>query len=423
MIGKITACIAAITLPCIFPTLLLAKDYKLSNQPIFISNEYSRCISRNDDKFSLLLKGVRFQKEDGLFVEDTKIGIAIGATPHVSGQTIGFSPYEFTVLREVDLKNAEEGFIQDSGAQGPIMNLFDLKAGTGTVSRISYGLKVIKTRGKGDAVQLAQHIFESAKSIEFPPNPYSTPAIQVATVINGFIDGLIASDTGKDIVIGSSNVSMGFNLNGDNCDPYDDARTGYTLFLFEPNGRTDKKIRDHFISIDRAVWANLCFKVDPASNRPQFAEKKNGSCPAPQSAEYRNLFNPYVLFYVRAEPKQSAETTREDLKNLTSLWATAEKLETPKATGTDDPTYQAFKKTAKTLKSEFHTVSLSMLSNNKDLDRSVRECEAYGLNIFDCFDASLGYSPFDIQQFTNGTAAPSNNLLTTFPKLTTERSE
>ncbi len=374
----------------ISPSIAVAIDYNLSSQPIFITNNESKCISRNDDKITLLLKGARFQKEADFFSEDKKIGLAIGATPHSENQSFGFGPYEFPILREIDLKDAEEGFIQDGGAHATIMNLIELKSQDRIISRIGYGIKIVKTRGKSDTISIAQRVFESAKQISFPANPYTTSAFQVANVVNGFIDGLIASEDGKNNVIGTSSVSVGFNKTGDNCDPFDDARTGFTLFLFEPNGTVSDELRQNIISIDRAVWGELCFNVNPVSLRPQFASKVDGSCGAVLETSYKSVNNPYVLFYLRAETSDSAQTVSSGIESISNLWAASAKIEQYSqqmgSLASASPTLaNTYTETADDIRNSMNALSASLFEENKELERSVKECEAFGMTVIECF--------------------------------------
>ncbi|MEL6364014.1 MAG: hypothetical protein AAFR11_04155 [Pseudomonadota bacterium] len=367
-----------------------AKDYNISNQPIYIPNEFSRCISRSDDAISLIVKGMRFQVDGGLIREDKKLGIVVGATPQPTsiGSAPTDTPYEYPVLREVDLAPAKKGFVQDGGRQYSIINLFPLRNESDQVAytRIDFGVKLIKTRGTGSGFKIVQAVFDQVSSLQLPSNPYTESATRVAGLLNGFVNGIAGEEDKANRIAGTSQVSLAFNRDGQNCNSYDDASTGFVMFLFEPNGRVERDLANGILPISSSAWSAFCFKVDVASKRPQFASQIDGSCENIPNTSYQDVNNPYVLTMLRAEPK---ETQGEAIKAVRAVAAyrrsvfSAQTLiqKTRRATALEEP-LAMFKIQSVALES-------AAITDMAEADRIIKECEAYSLTLDDCLGPEL----------------------------------
>jgi hypothetical protein len=255
----------------------------------------NKCIETSD-RVTINLRRIVLPKESGWFTADSEVGITLTTT--IAGATGGDN-------REVSLVKILKEPVQQFG-DGPIsipieqnvVNSFLLSETTNVYSAIEIDVAVVKEQTQTVAAQLLLGAANATKNLPIPPNPYTAGFELASTYVSSIVQPLI-SQAVKDGKTSNSQLALQF---GTGSCTGDREKTGTKAIIFAWQNEWGPSAAPGVVDLNNL---NRCFNA----NIKGVFELQVGDKPAAGGDACTNLVpvrNPYIGFYVNAEPIEIA---------------------------------------------------------------------------------------------------------------------
>jgi hypothetical protein len=256
-------------------------------------NATSHCINRSTEAVSIDLKRVITDKESGWFKEGKRVDLV--ADVSLTGRTNGNTK---SVALPRAYSDSLEGFPGGRFSVGDEENLvseYPLTDGTEKLTNIHIDVSVANEIENTALTDVLLGIADSVPKLPMPAQALT--ALDAADSITSNILSRVKQDSNSEGNFAKqAALQFNFSENG-TCSGTDDEYTGTKALLRSGDGTEDQGV----VPIDKATA--YCYRsvTDQVYGLTFAAKQSDGTCPANAKA-YVDVGNPYILFYVNADP-------------------------------------------------------------------------------------------------------------------------
>lgn len=266
------------------------------SSPIRIQTPVSpTCIDSKTDEVTIDLKRILLHKNNYLFTQDSKAGVAVLASLNATGNTKAQAPSVSTV----PIKDEPEGQVS-LAIEYPVADQLVLTQGAVTTRNIQLDVYIEKAKGNnafGDVLNLAGQVLQK---LPIPDNPYTAMASQFLTFTNGAINNEITNSDNATLI---ASISLLFNDRAEpdpaKCAAQNFETTGAVAVLKADSGADGATL----LPVDN-LDQTYCFRyVTTPAAELQYVSQPNAGCNAlAANPSWAEVPNDYLMIIVAASP-------------------------------------------------------------------------------------------------------------------------
>ena len=372
----------------------------------------SRCINSTTDRITMNMRRLIVNKDVSVFTEDKTAALIVSTV--ISGEDGGLSPRKVTFPRMYTVSVVPYSKGNTSlPIEEKLFSRFPLTNSGNSYDTAEIEFTILAKKGKAPFGVALSALADISKNLPAPINPFSEGFKYFSDYANKVVEGSLTEENNIGQQSKEGKILLSFSSTG-TCTG-DQEQTG-TLAVVSG---VDGKESDGFVDIKK----DYCWKADLRSVFTlKFASKASGStCAAIAEGSYNRVTNPYIAFYLNAEPKALTSSQNAQAKTLAlpskeialakvktseieksilaaydipttsgspSIHTRTVKNVTYKVSGVleDDNVFAKANKTFPSSKVNAITLSTTVVDSLAiDLAESLRRCSAHGIDVGKCF--------------------------------------
>lgn len=268
----------------------------------------SRCINSSADRITMHMRRFIINKDAGVFEEDKAAGLVINTV--ISGEEGGVTPrrVSFPRMYTANIESYTKGYTSIP-IEEKLFSRFPLTNSGNSYDTAEIEFTILAKRDRTPFGVALSALADISKSLPAPINPFSEGFKYFTEYANKVVAGSLSAANNISQQSNEGKVTLSFSST-DTCTG-DQEHTG-TLAIVSG---VDDKPSDGFVDIKR----DYCWRavLKPVFNL-YFAPKTSGStCTSVTDAAYKRVNNPYIAFYINAEPRMLTLSQTARVKTVT----------------------------------------------------------------------------------------------------------
>jgi hypothetical protein len=254
----------------------------------------SHCIDATSEDITLHVRRVFTEKTSGVFTEDNHAAVIVTAK-----MTAGAEQVESPSVTLVSIKDERDGRIS-LPLEYSIASYLHLAQDKKTITEVALIVSLAKTRDSNAFGEIIEVASKALSQLPIPPNPYSLAASKLLA----FANDAIADQKKKKLDEPIAQLLLAFNKGKETdlnkCHNKGKERTG-VIALLQDKGAEGKEL----VPITNTE-KDYCFKYSSANTYELLAAKRREPGKCPTDADYKAVYNDYVMFILSANTSGKA---------------------------------------------------------------------------------------------------------------------
>lgn len=253
----------------------------------------TRCINASVDRITMNLRRLVVNKDVGLFSEDKAAGVLVSTV--ISGDDSNGSPQKvsFPRMYTVTVAPYASGFVS-LPVEEKLFTRFSLANSGNSYDTAELEFSVISKKDKTPFGVALAALEDISKNLPAPINPFSESFKYFSQYANKVVNDSLNKENNVAANTKEGKITMTFSATG-TCTG-DQEQTGTLAVVKGSNGKES----DGYVDIKKGYcWAA---ELKPVFTL-KFASQNGRKCSEIGAASFSRVANPYVAFYLNAEPK------------------------------------------------------------------------------------------------------------------------
>lgn len=267
----------------------------------------SRCINSSTDRITMHLRRIIADKDVGIFTEDKLAAVVINTI--ISGVEAGTTPKKvsFPRMYTVSVSPYSKGYVS-LPVEEKLFSRFQLSAAENSYDSAEIEFSLVIKKNKTHFGIALSALADITKNLPAPINPFSEGFKYFADYANKVVEASLNEENNVAESVKESKITMSFSST-DTC-AVDQEKTGTIAIVKGANGSE----KDGFVDIKK----EYCWK---AEYKPVFTLKfaqrdSNIACKDIPSDAFIQVNNPYVAFFLNAEPNKITTSQKRQIKSI-----------------------------------------------------------------------------------------------------------
>lgn len=268
----------------------------------------SRCINSTTDRLTMHMRRLVVNKDIGVFTEDKTAAVIVSTI--ISGEEGGLIPKKvsFPRMYTVNIDQYTKGNVSIP-VEEKLFSRFPLTNSGNSYDTAEVEFTVLAKKDKTPFGIALSALADISKNLPTPINPFSEGFKYFSDYANKVVEGSLTSENNIGVQSREGKIILSFSATS-TCTG-DQEKTGTLAIVSGMDGKELDGIAD--------IKKDYCWKADL---RPvftlKFASKPSGStCASISETSYNRINNPYIAFYLNAEPKTLTSSRTAQVKTLT----------------------------------------------------------------------------------------------------------